>query len=143
MICMFLISTVFTEEGSMIAAILHSKNFWVIFTQNLEVVQSLSYHIFNNIVNLEWHRRVIIDLIVGLRMTTRAIKFTLFHDTLLTVLLVLDHLGSDTMSASCLTTANHHNRLSCSKIESVLAVEASIFIRHLSILYITVSNHYF
>ena len=140
---MFLICAVFAKKYSVITTIFHSQYFWVVFTQNLEVVQSLSNHIFNNIVNLEWHRRVIIDLIVGLRMTTRAIKFTLFHDTLLTVLLVLNHLCSDTMSASCLTTANHDDGLSCSKIESVLAVEASIFIRHLNILYITISKHFF
>ena len=73
-------------------------------------------------------RSLDIDIIVALRMTVRAIELSFFCNSLLPALLILYHFCSYTVPASSLSAANHKYWLPCVKVESVLAVEASIFV---------------
>ncbi len=61
-------------------------------------------------------------------LAPRTFKFTFFRDAFLSILLVLDHLGSDALPASSLATAEHDNWLSGDQVEPVLAVKAIKFI---------------
>ena len=58
---MLIENTVITNQSSMVAAIALSKDFWVIFAKDLEVILILIDETFDDVINLDRHRLVSIE----------------------------------------------------------------------------------
>jgi hypothetical protein len=100
----------------------------MVFAENLEITLCLSNKTFGKIVDPDLHSLLSINSPVIFGLATRTFKITFLCYSSLCILGVLDHFSCDTLSASSIFTADHENRLSCSKIEAMLALKAVQFI---------------
>ena len=69
MICMLFVGTILAKHSSMVAAIALSKEFWVIFAKDLEVILILIDETFDDVINLDRHRLVSIEKAIILALT--------------------------------------------------------------------------
>ena len=99
----------------------------MVFAENLEVALSLSDNTFGKIICLNRKRLFSISCAIIFAVATRTLEIAFLRDSSLGILGVLDHFSGDALPASSVSAAHHDNRLSCTQVEAVLAVEAVQF----------------
>jgi hypothetical protein len=85
---------------------------------------SLSYDIFDVVVNLKWHWLISFNITVALALTLRALKLPFNSYPFLTILRITYHFSRDTVPASRIPAAYHKNRLPVCHVEPVAAIKA-------------------
>ena len=109
----------------MIAAKVICMGFRMILTKNLVFILSLSKQIFDLLIYFDKELLISIKIAVVIAMAVCAFKVIFFCYTLFSILRGFDHLGFYTRSTGIHTAAKHNNRLSRSKIESLLAFKTA------------------
>ena len=126
-ICVLFISTIFAEQSSMVAAIAQSIDIRVIFAINQEMILILCNETFDNVIRLDKYSLVSLNRVIVFAMTSCTFELAFLCKPLLCILRILNHFCCYTLSACSASTTKHHNRLSCSQVEPVLAIETVQF----------------
>ena len=131
MVCMVFVSTLPTNQSSMVAAKAVRMIFWVILAKYLEIILSLCDLVFDDIINFnrDWVISVKRTIVFGL--ASWAFEFSFLCQPHICILHVFNHFSSDTLSACSLSATKHYDRLSLVGVEPVLTIEAVQFCWHI------------
>jgi hypothetical protein len=97
----------------MFAAVSQSLHIGVIFAGNLEISLILSYDAFSINIGLNNFRFLSIIGAIIFALATGSLKFSFLGDSFLSILWVLDHFSSETLSACSVSATFHDDWLSC------------------------------